>query len=1076
MEVEAFPLSYAQQRLWFLNQFEDEAARAAYNIQTVWSLKGPLNHVALERALNAIIQRHEILRTRFVLTGDDPLQVIVPALRIGLQFVDLAHLPPELQESAISSAIAEDGRRNFDLESGPLIRTQLLKKGPREHIWLLTLHHIVFDGWSMGLLLRELRIFYNAFCQEEEAALPELAIQYADYSLWQRDWLRAEVLEKYLGFWRNALAGAPGLLELPWDHPRPPVQTYQGATETAELEADATAAVLALAHRHEATLYMTTLAAFSVLLCRCSAVTDIVIGTPVANRTQEAVEDVIGFFVNTLALRIDLSGDPSFTVLLDRVKRVVQSALQYQELPFERLVQELQPQRELSYHPLFQVMFILHNLSDPLELNALEVKPLKNQVNTAIFDLTLSLYVREGQLAKEAYYNTNLFEGETIRAWMRQYECILQAVSRNPSLRCSEIPLISAQEHLHLALQGEPVVHERPVQASVIDFFTEQARRTPDAVAVMCEGESLMYGSLNRKTNQIAHGLLASGVAQEARVGICMGRCMEMVAGILGVLKAGAAYVPLDINYPLERLQYMVQDSGIELILTTRRCLPFAESLKRPTLLINCDEQAEFMAEAAARIESGQLAYVIYTSGSTGWPKGVAVSHENLLYSTMARSRVYKENVKSFLMVSSFAFDSSVAGVFWTLAHGGALHLPSEQEQRDALALAEKIKREKISHLLCLPALYQQILESADNAGLNTLTTIIVAGETCPTELVALHDQKLPQTRLYNEYGPTEATVWSTVYLHEHGKESRSVPIGKAIPYAGIRLLDQHGNLVLEGQTGELCIGGQGISRGYLNQPALTAQRFVPDSFAQEPGKRLYRTGDLGRYLKDGNIEYLGRKDEQIKIRGYRIELTEIEAALNRHADVREAAVWTPVSNAGDKRLIGYIVAAPGSTLDGATLKSFLKITMPDYMVPGSFVFLDQLPRLPNGKVDRKKLPVPQEEIKRAGEMLARPGTPMEILMRDIWSEVLGVREIGLDDNFFDLGGHSLLITRVRLGLRRKLNYDIPIVDFFANPTIRALARKLEGEEKTPSHASASQKRAAEQREYLQKRARHVRG
>ncbi|MDT4291637.1 amino acid adenylation domain-containing protein [Methylomonas sp. MO1] len=1050
------PLSYAQQRLWFLDQLEPDSP--FYNIPVVLRLTGRLDLAALTQSFTAIVRRHEILRTVFD-TGPDgeAVQTIRPDLTVELAHIDLTDLESG-QDEAWQELCRQEAAKPFDLRNGPLIRARLLRlrdcAEQQDTVLLLTMHHIVSDGWSAELLVKEFSALYRAFTQGLAAPLAELPIQYADFACWQRQWLSGEVLERQLHYWRQQLDGAQLVLDLPTDRPRPAATTYCGASLAFELPLTLAQAIRALSRQHNVTLFMALLAVFQLLLSRYSGQSDLCVGSPVANRNRPEIESLIGFFVNTLVLRANVSANPTVAEFLTQIKTTVLDAQQHQDLPFEKLVEALQPERDPCRSPLFQVMFVLAK-QEPLTLSLpdLAVELIEDSGKVAKFDLTLHIQDwPDGRIGGNWEYNTDLYDATSIERLERHYQQLLQAVAAQPQRKVSELPLLSEAETRQILHDWNATGVDYPQERCIHQLFEAQVEQTPGAIALTFEGESLSYAELNAKANQLAHYLIERGVGPDVLVGICVERSLAMVIGLLGILKAGGAYVPLDPNYPAERRKLILADAGVKLLLT--RETPNAEFAADQVGDVVCLDRggpaiAEYpKANPMVSLHPLHLAYLIYTSGSTGRPKGVAVNHRNAVHSTWSRLTGYPEPVKAYLLLSSFAFDSSVAGIFWTLAQGGCLYLPHDDNIKDPVALAALIEQGRISHLLALPSLYALLLEQTPQS-LSGLQVAIVAGEACPTDVVKRHLAVLPGTKLYNEYGPTEGTVWSSVYQASLDDLDKPLSIGRPITNVRLYNLDRSLNPVPVGVVGELYIGGAGIVPGYWQRPDLTAERFVPDPFGPAGGRR-YKTGDLVRYRTDGALEFLGRIDHQVKIRGFRIELGEIEAQLLKYADIKDAVVIAREDHPGDKRLVAYVVPhavadteAEQAIVEG--LKARLKQQLPDYMVPSAFVVLDAMPLSANGKLDRKQLPAPDfsEQLKQA---YVAPGTETEQVLAEIWQEVLGVDKVGIEDDFFELGGHSLLATQLAFSGERRLQQKFPVKMVFEHPTIVQQAAWLAGD------------------------------
>ncbi len=1042
-------LSFGQQRLWIIDQLE--ANSAVYTMPAAVQLKGELNFRALEQTFSEIIRRHEVLRTTFVTSEGSPLQHISTAADVTLPLVNLSHLAADERETEAQRLATAEAQRPFDLSLGPLFRVQVLRLSITEHILLCTMHHIVSDGWSMSILIREVAALYEAFSQGQPSPLPELSIQYADYALWQREWLTGEVLESQLSYWREQLSGAPSVLELPTDRPRPAVQSFRGAVHRIELSAELTEALRKISRAEGVTLFMTLLSAFSVLLSRLSGQADIVVGTPIANRTRVETEGLIGFFVNTLVLRTKVEARESFRALLARVREVTLGAYSHQEVPFEKLVEELQPDRDLSHSPLFQVMFVLQNAPrETLRLGEVELQAAGATNETAKFDLTLELMESRDGLAGTIEYSTELFAAETVERWGGHFQTLLEAIVATPEKAVAELPVLNAAEREQLLVEWNQTAKEYPEQRCLHELFEEQVERTPEAVAIVYENQQITYGELNSRANQLAHYLRGMGVGPEVLVGICVERSVEMVVGLLGILKAGGAYVPLDPEYPRERLSFMLEDARIKILLTQEHLGALLHS--RAVEVVELD--SEWEAVARERVENpasgvvGQsLAYMIYTSGSTGKPKGVMVCHTNVVnFFAGMDSRVGDEEAGTWLAVTSISFDISALELFWTLARGYKVVIQGGAQQDfkadEDYAIAAQISRQQITHMQCTPSMARMLAIEPESLGaLKSLRKLLLGGEALPVSLAAQLKTELP-CELHNMYGPTETTIWSTTHLIE--QVGSSVPLGRPIANTDIFILDQYLQPVPIGVPGELYIGGDGVVRGYLKRPELTAERFIPDPHGARPGARLYKTGDRARYLPDGNIEFLGRVDQQIKLHGHRIELGEIEAALNAHAAVR-AAVVILAAQGTEQRLVAYLVKQEHEeTLSAGELRSYLRERLPEYMIPSAFVELAELPLTPNGKIDRRALPAPEEGRLESGKEYVAPQTPVEETLVKLWEEVLGVERVGVHDNFFELGGHSLLATQLASRLRVAFEMELPLRIIFESPTVARLAAAIE--------------------------------
>ena len=919
------PLSFAQRRLWFLDQYEPD--KPFYNNPLGLRLSGPLDVAALDQSLNEIIRRHEVLRTTFSMLGGEPVQIIAAPVNRSLPVVDLSDRSVSEREEETQRLVTEETRRPFDLARGPLFRKTLVRLAEDDHVLLLTLHHIVSDGWSMGVLHRELSVLYEAFSRCQSSPLPELPIQYADYAVWQRQWLTGELLETQLSYWTQQLEGAPAVLNLPTDRPRPAVQTYRGAWRSIELSKELTEGLKALSRKEGVTLFMTLLAAFQTLLYRYTGQEDIVVGSPIANRNRTEIEGLIGFFINTLVLRADLSGNPIFPELLQRVRNTALEAYEHQDLPFEKLVEELNPERNLNHSPLFQVLFALQNApTGPRELSGVVLNPIKLESNTTKFDLSLVMIERSDGLEGTWEYSTDLFDEVTIVRINEHFRRLLEGIVANPNQSVWDLPILTEPEKHELLIELNDTQREYPRDKCLHQWFEEQVDKTPDAIAVVFEDQQLSYRELNTKADQLAHYLRKQGVAPEVFVGIYVERSLEMIIGVLAVLKAGGAYVPLDPSFPKERLGFILEDARVSVLVTQERLLGELPEFHGPTICLDTGwgPTAKESGENPVRTaRSENLAYLIYTSGSTGRPKGVAVEHRQLVnYLNGILERMELGANASFATVSTIAADLGNTVIFSSLCSGGTVHVISQDRVADANAMAEYMSGHAIDCLKIVPSHLAALLSASQPERVLPRKLLILGGEACSSNLLKTIRALAPRCTILNHYGPTEATIGVLTYrVGSVGGDAEllKLPLGRPLANTEIYVLDRNLNPVPVGLPGELYIGGLGLARGYLHRPELTAEKFSPNPFSGEPGARLYRTGDLARYLADGNIEFLGRTDDQVKIRGYRIEPGEIEAVLREHPDVREAVVIaredvTEEQREVDdpklgKRLVAYVVA-----------------------------------------------------------------------------------------------------------------------------------------------------------------------
>jgi amino acid adenylation domain-containing protein len=1031
------PLSFAQQRLWFVAQME--GASQAYNIPWGMLLRGELDRGSLRQALDRIVERHEALRTTFVLVGGEVAQAIAAIEESRFQLVEHDLRQRENWREELDDLIDQEERAAFDLQAGPLIRGRLIRLSEDEHTLLITMHHIVSDGWSIGLFLNELSALYGAYLRGEADPLPPLSVQYADYAVWQRKWIEGGILQRQIGYWKEALAGAPGLLELPADHPRPAAQNYAGASTELELDEKLVSGLKELSRRHGTTLFMTLLGGLAALLARLSGQGDIVIGAPTANRGRIEIEKLIGFFINTLPLRINVSATSTVGELLSCVKAQTLSAQQHQDAPFDRVVEVLRPERNLSHSPIFQVGFSWQNavyLEGALELPGLEVRSLPKAPQVkAKFDLMLALW--EGEAGRTIMgwleYATSLFEAATIERYLGYFRTLLEGMVADDSQTVACLPLLSASERHQVIEQWNETAVDYPREKLIHELFEEQVKRTPEAVAVISEDARLSYGELNRRANQLAHHLRRLGVRPEVVVGICVGRSSEMIVGLLGILKAGGAYLPLDPGYPVERLRYMLEDTETPVVVTQGALKELLSFYEGETVCLDQEWEAigrEPEGEVGGAVRAENPAYVIYTSGSTGEPKGVTIQHRSLC--NIAKAQEIRFGFKSsdhVLLFSSLNFDASVWEMIIAFSKGAGLYLATEEIRLSSSKLIETLRNQGITVATIPPSLLA--VTSGDR--LPALHTVVTGGDACPAEAV---EQWGSGRRFFNVYGPTETTCGVTAM--ECSRDKQGPPIGRPMANSQIYILDERLQPVPIGIAGEIHIGGAGLARGYRKRPDQTAERFVPNPFG-EAESRLYRTGDLGRWLADGTIEFLGRDDLQVKIRGYRIELGEIEARLAEHAGVGQAVVIARDDNGTGKRLVAYYT---GEEVGAESLRAHLSSTLPEHMAPAAFVFLAELPLDPNGKLDRRALPAPQVDAYVARKYEAPVGET-ETGLAMMWAEMLGVEEVGRHDNFFELGGHSLLGMRLISRLRQTLGVEVSISDLFAQTNLASFAEHV---------------------------------
>lgn len=1066
---ECAPLSFAQERQWFLEQWQP--GTAIYNVPIPMRLGGALQAEALEGAINRVVARQEVLRTTFVMNEGQLAQIIAPTLAIPLPITDLQGLSATEREAEAQRLMADEARQPFDLAQGPLLRASLLRLAETEHLLLLTIHHVIADGWSLGVLLRELAVCYEANVTGQPATLPAMPIQYADYAVWQRGWLQGDILEEHLAYWRRQLADPPAVLQLPTDRPHPSVPIYRGAVYPVALSRAQTTELKELSRREGVTLFMTVLAAFQVLLGRYSGKDDIVVGAPIAGRIRPETEPLIGLFANTLALRTDLSGDPGFRELLGRVRQVALDAYAHQELPFEQLVVALHPTRDPSRNPLFQVMLALQNPSYPDTLGGLAIERLAVHTDTARFDLTLSLEDTASGLAGTIEYSTDLFETATIARMAEHFRVLLGGILADPECRLSELPLLTEVERQQILFEWNTSETEHYPDRTIPERFEDQVARAPNAIAVVCEGERLTYAQLNARANHLAHHLRQRGAGPEVLVGLCVERSLEMVVGILGILKSGSAYVPLDPTYPKERLGFIVADTQIPILVTQARLVGMLPKYEGNVVYLDRDwptiAQADD-ANPASGVQAQNLAYIIYTSGSTGTPKGVMVGHANVtrLFDATQQWFQFDQN-DTWTLFHSYAFDFSVWELWGALLYGGRLVVVPFWISRSSRAFYDLLHAEQVTVLNQTPSAFRQLIAVEERPGTArplTLRLVIFGGEALDPQSLrpwfARHGDQSPQ--LVNMYGITETTVHVTYYpLTTADVEAGSRnPIGRAIPDLQLYILDQHRQPVPVGVPGELYVGGAGVARGYLKRPDLTAERFIPHPFEARSGARLYKTGDLARYQPDGAIEYLGRLDHQVKIRGFRIELGEIEAALMLHPGVREVLALARDEQPGESRLVAYVVPRQGGSPSANDLRRALAAQLPDYMIPSAFVLINAIPLTANGKVDRRALLALSTTDSQREVSFVPPKGLLQLQLASIWEEILDVRPVGITDDFFGMGGHSLLAARLVDRIAEVCGYALPIATFFAGATIEHLEEALlqRADEQPPSPVIQVQK------------------
>jgi amino acid adenylation domain-containing protein/non-ribosomal peptide synthase protein (TIGR01720 family) len=1042
------PLSFAQERLWVVDRLEPGSP--AYNEPYRARLAGPLSPAVLAASLSEIVHRHEILRSTFPEEAE-PVQVAGPPRPLPLPLVDLGGLAAPGRAAEAERLSRREAEIPFDLAAGPIVRAALIRLAGEDHLLLLTLHHIACDAASISLLSAELDALYESAAAGSVTPLSPPPLQYADFAVWQRAWLADQTLDKLVAHWRERMRGAPSLLELPLDRPRPERMSFAGAELPLRLGGALTSRLRELARRNGATLFMLLLAAFDTLLARLSGQLDIVVGSPVSGRDRTELGGVIGFFVNTIALRTDLAGDPAFAAVVQRVRETALAAFDHQDLPFARLVEEVQPARSPAYAPLVQVVFMLQRAAAAAPRRFV-LRPLDN--GTAKFDLTFKLIEGKQEVTGVVEHSASLFARTTIARWVEHWATLLEAVAERPEQPLSALPLLGPAQRDQLLVEWNDQACEPLADLCVHQLVARAAARWPERCAVEWEGTALTYGELDRRVRRLAARLRKLGAGPEVAVGLCAERSPDLVVGLLAILQAGGCYLPLDPEYPQERLAYMLADSAVPVVLTQGRLLPWLPaSIRRVDL--DAPEEAEGGGdepEEAAAADPSNLAYVIYTSGSTGRPKGTLVAHRGVVNMLRWRQRRYPLGPDDrVLQTDSFSFDASVWQFLWPLSAGARLVLTRSGGHRDSGYLVDLLARRDITVVGLVPSMLQVVVQEPGLAHCRALRHVFCGGEALHFDLVRRLCGRLPGLELHNVYGPTEATIDTTDATYrgdETGLPGRVAPIGRPLAHQRVHVLDSDAEPVPPGVAGELYIGGVGLARGYHRQPRPTAERFLPDAVSGIPGERLYRTGDRVRWLADGRLDFLGRLDHQVKMRGFRIELQEIEAALARHPAVAEgvvtAAADAAAAGAGAVRLVAYFAAAPGQPAPTAeALRAFLRASLPEHMVPAAFVGLPALPLTPSGKVDRRALPEPTAGQLLAAASSAPPRTELERRLAELWREILGREQIGRDDHFFDLGGHSLLLIRFQSRLREALGHDVPLVELFRHTTVRALAEHL---------------------------------
>ena len=1070
---EPAPLSFGQEQLWFLSQIQDNTT---YNLPLALQISGSLNISVLEQVITEIVRRHEILRTNFQQIEGKNLQVIRPEINISLQVINLDQITAKQQLKNVERLINQETDKIFNLSEDDLFQSTLYQLNQNSYILLLNMHHIISDGWSIGILLQELSTLYGAYLAGNKSPLPDLQIQYADYAIWQKEKFTSEIREKQLNYWKQQLADIPPLLELPTDKPRPPIQSFRGGIWEFSINSNLSQKIRTLTQQSDATLFMTMLAAFVILLYRCSGQDDILIGSPMAGRNRQEIQSLIGYFVNTVVLRTKLTGNPNFREILNQVRQVATDAHNYQDIPYNQVVEALNPQRNLSYNPVFQILFDLqHSLTDKLQLPGLTLQPFLGEHSISKFDLSLIIEDRGTELIGAWEYSSDLFTQETISRITENFQTLLNGIVNNPETPINQLPIISAFEQQQILEKWNNTQQDYPESFCIHELFTQQVIKTPDAIAVKFGNQQLTYTQLNQKANQLANYLQNCGVTSEVLVGLYLERSLDILIAILAILKAGGAYLPLDPKYPQTRLTDILNDSQVSIILTQEKLLtslssplPRGETPLTPyqgkIILLDTDltiiSQQNIETPISA-IKPDNLAYVIYTSGSTGKPKGVMITHQNIV--NHATSIIDKYQINShdrILQFTTFIFDVAAEEIFPAWLSGATLIICPQEMVTNLIEFSQFLAQESLT-VVNLPTPYWQewVLEIDRKVSQipDSLRLVITGSDQVLPEKLALWQKLVTEKRQniqwINAYGLTETTITSTVYqlpVNYQLNTTHSVPIGRPIANTEIYILDQNLQPVPIGIPGELHIGGAGLARGYLNRKQLTNEKFISNPISSSKSSRLYKTGDLARYLPDGNIEFLGRIDYQVKIRGFRIELGEIEAVLAQHPLVKSSAVIVREIQPGNKQLVAYVVTEDHSNIQ-QDLRSFLKQNLPDYMLPAFFVRLAELPLTPTGKINRRALSALMLELNHEIDYIL-PRNPLEQKLAEIWCQVLGLEKVSVEENFFNLGGHSLATIQIISRIRETLKIDLPLQYLFTEPTIAGLTKIINQLLQTADH------------------------
>jgi amino acid adenylation domain-containing protein len=1045
------PASIDQERLWFIDQLQP--GNTAYNIFNASRIRGSLNVPVMERVINELIQRHEVLRTTLKSVNGLPMQVIAPELKITLKPFSLEHLPEEERYAEAVRLTTEEFARPFDLENDPLVRVGLLQLAEDDYVLQVNMHHAITDRWSFAVFEKELAVLYQAFATGQPSPLPELPIQFADYAVWQRERMNGDEYKRDLDYWQRQLAGAPFILDFPTDFPRPPIQNFRGARVYVGYPKSLLDGLKELSRREGVTMFMSLMAAFKTLIYRYTDQQDILISTPIGTRLRPETENLVGYLLNLLIVRTDLSGNPTFRELLKREQESCVGAFAHQEVPFGKLVQELKPKQDPSRNPIAQVAFLYLDFPEATAMQFLGLTANHIDIDNGAsrFDITLAMTETPEGFTVSIEYIRDIFEHERMERMAKHLEVLLESIVANPDARLSDLSVLTSEEEQQLLHRWNDTAHEFTSASLVHQIFEQQSALHPDAPAILFEGQTLSFNQINRRANQLAHHLLRCGLEPEMRVGVMLPRSPDALVALLAIFKAGGCYLPLDPEYPSERLAFMLDDAGASLLITDAPVrLQVPEHAAR---IIALDTEAEQLAQQstenpASEVRPEQLAYIIYTSGSTGKPKGVQVEQRQLLHTMQSAQEVLRLTEADCLpAIASFSFDISLLELLAAPLAGGRSLLISTREALEAKVAERVLKEATVLH--AVPGLMRRFLSFMRERAATTQTRrqlrqLLVGGEAVAPELLAEMHAVFDDADVRVLYGPTEATIICASYAVSRESAVNHQMIGRPLSNTVLRVLDRRGKLVPVGVEGEICVGGDGLARGYWRRAALTAEKFVCDRYGATEGARIYRTGDKGRYLADGSIEFTGRMDEQVKVRGFRIELGEIESVLREHESVTEAVVVALEDNGSEKRLVAYLVAARDVLMNVGELRNYLKERLPDYMIPSAFVYLDSLPLTSHGKLDRKALPAPDSERPALAEAFLAPQTPTEKSLASIWMKLLRINRVGINDNYFELGGDSLLATQLVSQVRGAFEVELPLVELFRHPTLAELAASIE--------------------------------